>query len=389
MLEPASRAPGGLTFSAFGSLQAVEPAWRALEASGLGSPYQRFDWVKAWQESHGAGGCEISVLVARDDSAAPVVVLPVVIERIGPARVARLPGGKHANFGMPWIDRSFARRTRSPEAASVLFGLAAAQGGIDVLAFANQPLERDGVANPFAALAVSRETPELACTTLIEGHGAGIVDLVVSKDSRKKFAKKRRWLAERGPLAHRRVRDAAEACIVLDAFLRQKARRSAARGLPNPFAEPAVQDFLRRACLAGLEHGAPAIELHALWSGDDPVATFGAVCHDGWLSGCFIAHEPDPALERSSPGELLLVEVLREAGCRGLASFDLGAGGGAYKASFCRTPLALTDTYLPITWIGRAAAPVLAGAGQLKAAVKKDPRIVAMLHRVSPRRNLG
>lgn len=386
MPASAFRRPDGLTFTALRSIAAAEADWRALETSGLGSPYQRFAWVKAWQESHPARGPDPSVLIVRDSCAAPLLVLPVTTERVGPARVARVPGGKHANFAMPWLDRGFARRTMPAEAASILAALAAAHGGIDIIALPNQPTEREGIPNPFALSPSSRETPEPACATVIGDHGGSIVDAVVSKDSRKKFARKRKWLAERGPVAYRRATTAAEAGIVLDAFLRQKALRSAQRQMPNPFSDPVVQAFLAKACLDEVAGGAPAIELHALWCGDQPVATFGATLHGGWLSGCFIAHEPDPALERSSPGELLLVEALRDAGMRGLASFDLGTGGGAYKASFCRTPLSLTDTYLPVTWIGRACAPVLAGAGQIKAAVKKDPRLVAVLHRVSARR---
>jgi CelD/BcsL family acetyltransferase involved in cellulose biosynthesis len=145
-----------------------------------------------------------------------------------------------------------------------------------------------------------------------------------------------------------------------------------------------VRAFARAACLAGLDEGQPAFELHALFCGERPVAVMGLAGDGRWLSGSFLSHEADAAVERCSPGELLIAEVLRDAGRRGFAVFDLGVGAASYKSSFCKTPFAMTDTYLPVSWVGQAAAPMLAGSGRLKAAIKRDPRLMAMVRQVTP-----
>ena len=46
--QAALAANSSLTAQIFNDLAEVEPLWRALEAEGAGSPYQRFDWVQAY-----------------------------------------------------------------------------------------------------------------------------------------------------------------------------------------------------------------------------------------------------------------------------------------------------------------------------------------------------
>ncbi|MFO1149022.1 MAG: GNAT family N-acetyltransferase [Alsobacter sp.] len=375
----------GPTCQVYRSLQAAEPAWRALEKTGIGTPYQRFDWVKSWHDAQGGDeDGRFAVLMVRDGDGAPAALLPVEVDRVGPARVARVAGGRHANFGMPMLDPAFARRLSPQDAEALLHRLADEHRAIDVFAFANQPALCAGVPNPFAALPDAHPTPEPACITVIGDERAAIVERTISKESRKKFAKKLRWLAEAGPVVHRKAATEGEVDLVLAAFFRQKAQRCATRQLPDPFADGAVRFFVRSTCLAGLSEGQPAVELHALFCADRPVAVMGLAGDGRWLSGSFLSHEPEPLVERCSPGELLIAEVLRDAGRRGYEVFDLGVGAAAYKSSFCKTPLAMTDTYLPVSWVGQAAAPMLAGSGRLRAAIKRDPRLMALVRHVTP-----
>ena len=47
--------------------------------------------------------------------------------------------------------------------------------------------------------------------------------------------------------------------------------------LPNVFAEPGVEDFIRSACLAPLAGGGRAIDIHALECDDEVIAIFAGV----------------------------------------------------------------------------------------------------------------
>jgi CelD/BcsL family acetyltransferase involved in cellulose biosynthesis len=385
-MRPATAANlDGLRFLSFRNLPAVEPTWRALETAGIATPYQRFEWVRAWRLSLEAPEARpFAALVIADAWSAPLALFPVEIDRLGPARVARFCGGKHANFAMPVLDRGFARHLDPARTPALLRRLADVHGGIDIFAFPNQPPACGGISNPFAQGPHARPSPEPVATTSIAQEGVHVVERVMSKESRKKLARKARWLAELGPVTYRRGTEPADVDLMLDAFFDQRARRCAVLDVPNPFAAQEPRQFLRLAAKAGLERGEPAIEVHALTCGERIVAVFGATTDGRWLSGSFISHETEPAFQRCSPGELLLFAVLRDAGARGFESFDLGVGGGAYKASFCKEPMAMADCFTPATMLGRAVAPLMSGAGTFKAVIKRDPRLLRMAQRLAP-----
>ena len=74
----------------------------------------------------------------------------------------------------------------------------------------------------------------------------------------------------------------------------------------------------------------------------------------------FISYDPDPDIARSSPGELLLCAVLRDACARNLSAFDLGVGDARYKTTFCDESERLAEALYAPTWAGRLAAPFFA-----------------------------
>jgi CelD/BcsL family acetyltransferase involved in cellulose biosynthesis len=181
----------------------------------------------------------------------------------------------------------------------------------------------------------------------------------------------------------RRAETEAEAETVLDAFFRQKAQRLDALGITNPFALPRTQRFLREAARSGLARGTPALEIWALWAGDRVAAAFGG-CSDGHrLSGTFISFEPDPVMMRSSPGELLVRDLVRASCKRGLTIFDLGIGDEGYKRHYCPQVEPRIETVLAVTLAGQIALPVLDGIRGLKNYVKTDPRLLRLARRVT------
>ena len=69
----------------FDDLAGVEPLWRTLEAEGVGSPYQRFDWVQAYVESLAAHErFEPRIIVIRDAADLPILLLPFAVRQRRP-----------------------------------------------------------------------------------------------------------------------------------------------------------------------------------------------------------------------------------------------------------------------------------------------------------------
>jgi CelD/BcsL family acetyltransferase involved in cellulose biosynthesis len=104
----------------------------------------------------------------------------------------------------------------------------------------------------------------------------------------------------------------------------------------------------------------------------------------------FTSFDDDPAIARSSPGDLLLQDMVEDLIGRGFAHFDLGVGEARYKNSFCTTEVRLVNGFLPLTLHGRLAAAALQTASWVKTVVKRDQRLLQAANRLrAAARRLG
>jgi CelD/BcsL family acetyltransferase involved in cellulose biosynthesis len=187
-----------------------------------------------------------------------------------------------------------------------------------------------------------------------------------------------------GPLAHRRAADPGEIERVLAAFHAQKSARMRSLGIAA-YEEAEAREFLRGLALNGGAEGAPRLELHALFVADRIVATFGALSAGDRLSSLFLSFDGDPEIARSSPGELIVHAVVRDAIARGLNTFDLGVGEARYKDGACETKEELFDNAFAITPLGHVAALAFIAKQRAKRMIKHSPRLLALFVRLEPK----
>ena len=182
---------------------------------------------------------------------------------------------------------------------------------------------------------------------------AAFVKAHLSKDAAKKLRKKRQKLESMGAVAHVVARDETTARRILDAFFEQKLARFREKNIESVFETAEARAFMDSAALAGLEDGAPALELQALTLDDRTIATYGGGVHRGRLHLMVNSFDGDIEIARCSPGDLLLQSII-EAGCAaGLTSFDLGIGEARYKDSWCDESVAMFDSIMPVSAKGR------------------------------------
>ncbi|HYY84408.1 MAG TPA: GNAT family N-acetyltransferase [Beijerinckiaceae bacterium] len=386
----APRAGPAFRLDVVSDVRALEDIWRELETAGVASPYQRFDWVTTYVASHREmAGFEAWFVVVRDRAAEPLVLLPLEIRRSAAGRIADVVGGKHANFHAPLLRAGAAREIGPAEMRAVLMD-AGRQIGLDAYAFTNLPVAWRGEPNPLAI--GGRPSPSNGYKLTLAGDAETTLGRAFSKDTRKKLRRKEKALAEIGPVAHRVARSPSEADAMLDTFLDLKRARFRELGIANPFEEPETERFLRAASRAGLARGAPALELHALVVGERLVAIFGAATDATRCSGMMIAFDPEPAVARTSPGDLLLTHVVRAQCLAGRETFDLGVGEARYKNSLCDETEELVDVALPVTWRGRLHAAAAGAYGSAKHRVKQTPWMwgaVAAARRLKARAGAG
>jgi CelD/BcsL family acetyltransferase involved in cellulose biosynthesis len=373
------------SFEAFGSLEAIEPHWRDLEARADASPFQRFAFVKSYVRHIAAvGGAELAFVLIRGRAGEALAILPFEKLKRSGITLLRSIGGKHASFHLPLASRE-GTAMLAADPLAVLRSAAEAAGGADLIMLTSQPSEWNGATNPLA-LPGSTEAASHAYETALPGDAKtfdakSFIEARLSSDARKKLRKKRQALAKLGEVAATRPSEPAAAEGTLAAFFAQKERRFAAQGIPNTFADDATQAFLRDACSP--EGGEPpAIELYALHCGEKIVAVFGLATGFSRASGMFTSFDDDPAIARCSPGDLLLNDIVRDLIERGFTRFDLGVGEARYKNSFCTTEVKLVNSFLPLTLHGRLAAAALQTASWVKTVVKRDQRLLQAANRL-------
>ncbi|MCI4680302.1 GNAT family N-acetyltransferase [Rhodoblastus acidophilus] len=352
-------------------------AWRDLSPESPGSYYQTEPFLLAWLEIFAPRRKATPFfVVAYDAAGAPLAFLPLGLFRFGPLRVAQFLGGKHSNYNLG-LFRAGADFSAQDLRRLLRAAAHSTPGGPHLYRLLNLPLLWRGAVNPLTWLdhqpAASR-----AHAAHLPADGDAFLASRLSTDTRKKLRKKEKRLAAMGALHYFRARDPQEKRYVLDAFFRHKI------GRPE-FALPEAELDATRRFYRALASGESGAELHALALDDRIIAVLGAGAAGSRLQGMFISYDPDPEIAKSSPGEILLTHVLRDACARKFAAFDLGVGDARYKASFCDEAEPLADALYAPTAGGRLALPFFTLAAAAKRIIKRNPKLLALAEKIQRR----
>jgi CelD/BcsL family acetyltransferase involved in cellulose biosynthesis len=357
-------------------MAAVEPHWRALEAAGgLSTPYQRFEFLRLWQQHIGsARGITPFIAVGFDAQGVPLCLWPFGRRRLLGMRVIEFLGGKHANFNMGLWRCGVAGNIGASDVRKLIARLSPRA---DLLRLINQPLTWTGATNPFALLPHQHSADFGFSGALIPDFDA-LLRARTNAAARKKMRKKEQALAAFGSVRFTRAATPVEARHLLDTFFKQKSVRMRAVGVSDVFAAAGVRRFIEAAALDGLVQGAPLVELYALSVDDIPVATMGGIVGGGRFCAMFNSIAQG-RYTTESPGEQLIVHLVRQCCERGLDTFDLGIGEARYKGLFCGDAEPLFDSFLPLNAKGRLLAVLLRGVGAAKRALKQQPYLWALV----------
>ncbi|KRE07507.1 hypothetical protein ASE63_22685 [Bosea sp. Root381] len=364
-------------------IAAVEREWRALEARALVTPYQAYGWVRPFIETVGAAErMDVRFAAVRDADGAALAILPLVITRRNGIRFAEFIGGKHANYHMGLYAPDFAAKLDPAAARLLLTEIGVAIGGLDAFIFVNQPTHWQGQANPLASLAAGPSPSGAYKLALAAGDCDGSLRRSMSSHAHKKLKNKRNRFASYGPSEFLRAREPAEIARVLDAFLLQKSARFRAMGVADPFAQPGMRGFIERAAQADGRH-APVLELYSLDLAGSPVATYIGAMQGGRFSGMATSFDMESEAAKTSPGEILLIDLIKLKCREGTTVFDLGVGEARYKTTICDERDELVDSFLPLTAKGHAFAGVARAKRWAKRRIKASPLALKLAHRVS------
>ena len=360
-------------------LDAAETIWRSLEAQQpFLTPYQRFDFLAAWQRRVGEHErTSPFIVVATDAERRPLLLLPLALSRACGVRIASFMGGKHTTFNMALWDRGFATTATAADLAALLSGLRA-HAAVDALALTRQPLRWRDWANPFALL--PHQPSVNGCPVLDIAPGSAPAALI-SNSFRRRLKSKERKLQALSGFRHHVAGDDAEAGRLLDWFFRVKPLRMAEQRLPNVFADPGVEDFIRDICNAVTPDGRRLVDIHALECDEEVIALFAGVADGHRFSMMFNTYTLSEHA-RYSPGLILIRTIVDHYAARGFRALDLGIGSDEYKRLFCKTDDPIFDSFLALSDRGRIAAAAMAAVARFTQLVKQNQLLLGLARKL-------
>lgn len=362
-----------------GDLDQAEPIWRSLEDQAqFSTPYQRFDFLATWQRQVGAReGLRPFIVIAYDGDRRPLLLLPLAIEHQHGVRTARFMGGKHATFNMALWDRDFVTGATAADLDDLISAISQ-RSQADVLALVQQPLRWRDLPNPMALL--PHQPCANDCPLLAMEPDAAPATLISNSFRRRLKGKERKLQALPGYRYHVATDDA-DITRLLDWFFRIKPIRMAEQKLPNVFAEPGVEDFVRTACTTALAGGGHAIDIHALECGEEVIAIFAGVADGHRYSMMFNTYTMSPN-SKYSPGLILMRDIIDHYAGLNYRAFDLGIGSDDYKRLFCKSDEPIFDSFIPLSLRGKVAAGAMSGINRAKRMVKHNPALFEMAQKL-------
>jgi CelD/BcsL family acetyltransferase involved in cellulose biosynthesis len=362
-----------------GDLDKAEPIWRSLEDQRhFCTPYQRFDFLSAWQRQVGEReGLHPFIVIAYDADRRPLLLLPLVLGQEHGVRTACFMGGKHATFNMALWDRDFAANATAADLDALISAIRE-RSVADVLAFAQQPLHWRDLPNPMALL--PNQASVNGCPLLTMAPGAAPETLISNSFRRRLKGKERKLQTLPGYRYHVATSDT-DIKRLLDWFFSVKPLRMAQQKLPNVFAEPGVEEFIRSACIAPVAGAGRVIDIHALECDDEVIAIFAGVADGDRFSMMFNTYTMSGS-SHYSPGLILMRNIIDHYAGHGYRALDLGIGSDDYKRLFCKSDEPIFDCFVPLSLRGKLAASAMSGINRTKRLVKHNHALFHMAQKL-------
>jgi CelD/BcsL family acetyltransferase involved in cellulose biosynthesis len=347
----------------------AETIWRGLEdRQHFSTPYQRFDFLSAWQLQAGEReNLRPFVVIAYDADRRPLLLLPLALRHEHGIRTACFMGGKHATFNMALWDKDFAKVATAADLDALISAIRA-QSAADVLALSQQPLHWQDVPNPMALLPHQASANDCPLLTMTPDAAP---ETLISNSFRRRLKGKERKLQSLAGYHYQVATTDDDIKRLLDWFFAIKPLRMAEQKLPNVFAEPGVEDFIRGACMTPLAGGGHVIDIHALECDDEVIAIFAGVAGGDRFSMMFNTYTMS-GNSRYSPGLILMRNIIDHYAGRGYRALDLGIGSDDYKRLFCKSDEPIFDCFIPLSLRGKAAAAAMSGVNRAKHLVKHN-----------------
>ncbi len=328
------------------SIASLEGIWRQLENEGNASVYQRYDWIDICLRTINSSDDVQPYIIYGSIDGFPAFIFPMIIEG-SYIKVLKWIGGSHSNYNMPLFSNKFMELHSQRDIEMVFKRIIRMLPGVTLVKLCNQPLNWEGIPNPFLHLPHITSTNP-AFDMSLEGGLEGVLSRGNRKRKKKKFNSQVRFCEPYGGYRLVMPKSEAEALSIMEVFKQQKAHRFKMLGIKNVFGSKEAQAFLDDLARHSVNDN-PIVRLFGLEIAGELRAIYGGGISGTRFSGYFSSISDDE-FTQMSPGEMLLYLLVDECAKVGFSNIDLGAGDERYKRSWCPERIDLFDTIVPVKW---------------------------------------
>jgi CelD/BcsL family acetyltransferase involved in cellulose biosynthesis len=333
-------------------LAALEAEWLALEErTSCHTVFQNYATVRTWARHFLRGEGErhrLHVAVVRHRGRA-ALILPLVISRAGPFRVARMAGDPIAQYSDLLVDPEI-----DAEAAFEAALQSVRAAGADAIVF--RRVREDSA---LLALAAPHARPGINASSAPYADLSGFADYdsllqSLSKNMRKGLRNRRHHLDKTGGAAFELLTGGAQARQAVADALNMKRSWLIQRGaVSTAFLDPHTRECLLD--LAEDRSGVGAVVLRLSVKGEPAAIRFGFEYQNTYFA---YMSAYDPAFAHLAPGKMLMDFYLSAFDKRGLTCIDMLPPSSRHKTDWCDAETKVGDYTLPLTQRGRVYAEV-------------------------------
>ncbi|HVX80412.1 MAG TPA: GNAT family N-acetyltransferase [Devosiaceae bacterium] len=371
-VDAAVRGTGlAISVSTTSRIEEAEAVWRRLEASGIESPGQSFDFVRQWIAARQIPAAE-QLFATVSLAGQPVALLPLWRQRRAGVRVYGWFPGAHVGCGAPLVDA--ARLSALTPAQRAAFWRQALGGlkGADLIHLEAVPERAGGAEGLFSGLGRALPTETLYRAAFSSWDEANTTQR--SKSRRKHDRQQGERLEALGKVEFEAIGNGPDALPVLEEMFRQRTRRFEAMGIADPFAPADIARFYRETVAAD---SGVKVMLHVLRLDGAIVAVRYNIVFGDRLFCLISSMSDEPRIQGGSPGKQCLLRVMQTVFDAGFRVFDMGNGFTDEKRHWCNERIPVASHYVPLTFKGRLLIEMDAQWRALKARVKSNPRLLA------------
>lgn len=333
-----------------------------------GAP-QSLAWIDNWRAIVNAD----SFVVGLFDGDGPILAVPLEVVRQNGAKIARYPGGSHANCNFPWLRKEYGPVLRREALRQLVDAIRKARPDIDALSLTRQLSELQGAANPLLALGKAPNPNPVLAASLGGGFDA-VLDRANRKRKLKKHRQHGRRYEESGGWRIAGPQSRAESDKILDLYFAMKAQRFQKMGISDPFADENVRNFFKALFGERLAKGPGMNELRFLEVGGTVRSIIGKLFCDTGPTVEFGAIAEDE-LTAASPGEFLFFEDISRSCDEGRSIYSFGIGDEPYKREWCDIERTIYDTLVPLSAKGRFFTALQSVRNGIAGGLKRNPRL--------------